>query len=193
MSQKLNVPHVSQSSRVDCAQACVAMVYAFYGIPFDPESVAAGLSTDDHDGTDNDDLGKLLQEAFICGPFIQGTIAQIKQSIDAGNPVLVNFLVPYDHGEMQNPDSARCVNKTNIPADIDYRYYDGHYALVVGYDDDQDILYIHNPEHEGYETISTTHFEKVWMSYYVNHVKWMLLVEHVRDRMSSRAAAALSN
>lgn len=169
------------------------MIYAFYNVALDQEILASALSPDDHDGTDNDGLEEFLNISFYCRCARDGTVSQIKRSIDAGNPVLVNFLIPYDHGEVMNPDSSRFVNAEHLPPDIEYSYYDGHYAVIAGYDDAKGVFYIHNPEHSACEEISISDFEKVWMSYYISHVRWMLVVEGVRHKTATMTDLTLTH
>jgi predicted double-glycine peptidase len=127
------------------------MVLAFFGEQRREEELMELLRTSEEHGTDNEDMERMLQEhGFSYKVRKNATLHQLKRVLRSGIPVIVNY--------------------------VEHEENEGHYAVVVGYDDESIIL--HDPLHgEGF-TLSLAEFEKRWHSTFteVPYKHWFLAI-----------------
>jgi hypothetical protein len=94
------------------------------------------------------DLARIIgfEETVIEGKTFKNTFPKLKESIDSGQPVLAGALDIYYL--QYYPD---LYEKLHVPI---------HYVLVVGYDDEKHVVFVHDCSHEKVQPISCDEFEK---------------------------------
>jgi hypothetical protein len=94
------------------------------------------------------DLARIIgfEETVIEGKTFKNTFPKLKESIDSGQPVLAGALDMYYL--QYYPD---LYEKLHVPI---------HYVLVVGYDDEEHVVFVHDCSHEKVQQISYDEFEK---------------------------------
>ena len=94
------------------------------------------------------DLARIIgfKETVIEGRSFKFTFARLKDFINEGRPVMAGALVMYYLHYYQE-----LYGKEHVPI---------HYVLVVGYDDEEQVVYVHDCSHESVQTIPYDEFEK---------------------------------
>ncbi|HOO76856.1 MAG TPA: C39 family peptidase [bacterium] len=114
----LEVPFVVQE-REYCGPACLAMVFNYYGVEFDQESLAREVYRPELDGSLNLDLLQAARRHGFDAEAFSGSRDDIFQALDAGAPVIVQVLVPGGSGNY-------------------------HFMVVRGYDRESRTLTVHS-------------------------------------------------
>lgn len=94
------------------------------------------------------DLSEIIgfQDIVIEAKAFKSTFTKLKEFIDNGQPVVAGALDMYYLHYYPN-----LYEKSHVPI---------HYVLVVGYDDDEEIVYVHDCSHKGVQKIPYNEFEK---------------------------------
>lgn len=155
-------------------------------IPWD-EVDSQGRCNGKEADVDNDHLGEILGRLFECTVLLNASVQQIIRALESGHPVVVNFLIRFneqDHDET-NPDFKDFwpIDTFPLPEGIDLKCMDGHYCVVVGYEDSEDggVTLILNDPLRGRTKIAEEEFVKLWRAYYSHHVGWMAIVQRVNE------------
>ncbi|HAJ38803.1 MAG TPA: hypothetical protein DCL15_24310 [Chloroflexi bacterium] len=147
---RVRAPLVRQPDGYTCGVAALQSVLHYYGIVVRYDALAATLGADPEQGTN---YRRMVAYAQSCGLNVtcctEMTLQQLYNEIDAGAPVIV-ALQAWGNG------------LANAYIDA---WDDGHYAVVVGYD--QDNVYLMDPSTLGnYTYIPTAEFLARWHDCY---------------------------
>lgn len=114
----------------------------------DEKTLVKELGTSEEYGVKNGSIANFLtKQGFFCYANIDATIEEIKNFLEKGLPVIVNFIEP----SMQM----------------------GHFALVVGFENDELIL--NDPWNgEGFR-LTIKDFERSWVGEDIKVSKWLLV------------------
>jgi len=131
-SVQLAVPFVPQAQDT-CGAASLAMVLRYWGVPADPDALAASA----HDAGERGALGsRLVEVARDLGVFAiayEGDLAQLKSSLQEGRPIIVAL-----------GDSSRL----------------RHDVVVVGFEDGR--VLVHDPAEGRDRRMREGEFERRW-------------------------------
>lgn len=149
MQRTLNIPYYRQPSDYTCAPTALKMLLAFYGDVQTIEFLESACKTTSDEGTATDDLENAARkQGFTVRASVGNTIVDLKSSIDAGIPSLINF--------------------------IDQKSGEGHFAVCVGYSETHIIL--HDPENGPHFEITFTDLENNWRSGFENKQRYMMSI-----------------
>ena len=124
------------------------MILAYYGIIRSEEELRDRMKTNEREGTKNEQLeDHARRERLFVYAKNGGTVAEIKNYIKNGIPVIVNFIE--EGGE-------------------------GHYAVVVDVGDEHIVL--NDPYYEKQKNLLISDFLANWRSEDGLHVKWFMAV-----------------
>ena len=124
------------------------MILAYYGIIRSEEELRDRMKTNEREGTKNEQLeDHARRERLFVYAKHGGTVAEIKNYIKNGIPVIVNFIE--EGGE-------------------------GHYAVVVDVGDEHIVL--NDPYYEKQKNLLISDFLANWRSEDGLHVKWFMAV-----------------
>ena len=131
----LDFPEVRQGTDYTCGDSAMQSVLYYYGIEFREDQLIKRLHTT-HDGTDPGAIADFAKAEGFSVDMHAMTIADIKQYIDQAIPVIVDIQAWSGH---QHP---------HYKGDYD----DGHYVVVIGYDDERFIFEDPSMMNRGYLT-----------------------------------------
>ena len=139
------IPLTRQSTDSTCGVAAVQSILAYYGDEIREDNLAKALGSDPKTGTD---YKRVLEYAKSKGyeatAYTDMTLKQLQEFISKGQPVICALQAWSDK-----------------PASYSEDWDDGHYAIVVGYDNDR--IYFMDPSTLGnYTYIPTAEFLKRW-------------------------------
>lgn len=143
----VHVPLVRQPDTYSCGTASVLSVLGYYGIEFGYEDLSKALKASKSDGIDHRNIIKFFQDKGLEVELHKGMLLSDLQSfIDDEVPVIV--VIQAWNGSLE-------------PVNYENEWDSGHYAVVVGYDDDNIILM--DPSTLGnYTYIPRDEFVKRW-------------------------------
>ncbi|MFA6404534.1 MAG: C39 family peptidase [Candidatus Paceibacterota bacterium] len=144
----IKVPFYSQNSNTSCGPASLRMVLEYYGIK-KSELELKEISKQGKDGTKHGGIIHVIVKSGLYA-FVDNdtSIISIKDQINNGHPVIINFIEPSNE--------------------------EGHYAVVIGIDEDNIIL--NDPWNgEGF-TLEIDKFEKRWRSSDGKNKQWMVAI-----------------
>lgn len=145
---QLIVPYFPQAKPYSCAAATVRMMLGFFGMDTEEDTLEKELGTTAERGVPNGHIVQfLIKKGLFCYVNRDGTIEEIRQFIERGLPVMVNFIEP----------------SMNT----------GHFALVVGIDEASIIL--HDPWNGEHFTLLISDFEKSWIGGIDKIPRWLLV------------------
>lgn len=128
----LNVPQGQQSFSYDCGIKALQLLMAYYGVEVPYETLYKDVKHHKVYGITNEGMVRIARRhGFKAISKNNGTLEDIKESINERNPVIVAFQAWAD-GKMKQTDWK----KTGIGSNEDY----GHYAIVIGFKDGKVIL-----------------------------------------------------
>ena len=163
-----DVPFHPQAERDDCGPAALAMMLGSTGLERTPKELAAKVYTPGRTGTLQADIVQAVRREGRLGLAVDN-LEDLLAELNAGNPVLV----------LQNLGLER--------------WPIWHYAVAMGYDLDQQDLYLHSGT-DAALSLSFSAFEKSWQS----SDRWALTITrpgHLPTSAASRdiltAASAL--
>src|SRR5690606_14373902 len=120
------ITHKQQEHSHWCGPAVLQMVMAFLGDVVQQEKLAVMLGTSEEEGTDEEDMERVVRELGYEIVENKGTVEDIRSCIQKGIPVIVAFIEPIKN--------------------------EGHYSVVTDIDDEEIVL--SDPEIERYPTIT---------------------------------------
>ena len=137
MNSLIQVPLVRQATDYTCGVACVESILRLGGYEFNDreDTLVKALKADPDFGTENTNMVEYLNNAVSeagVHPFkteakLEMTLEDLMRETDKGNPVIVAIQAWADDENTDYMDD--CI--------------DGHYVIVIGYDDDN--LYFMDP------------------------------------------------
>ena len=131
----IKVPYFKQQNDYFCGPAVLQMIFSFFGQMIDQKTLAQKIGTTIEHGTHKEKMIKISRE-FGYDVWYQekAKIEDLKNNIDLGLPVIIN--------------------------NLDTKYDEGHYAVVVGYDDKNII--VNDPEYGLEREVPIPLFLKEW-------------------------------
>lgn len=144
----LSLTYKQQEHSHWCGPAVLQMVMAFWGDSISQAELAQMLGTSEEEGTDEDDMERVVQELGYEIVEDEGTIDDIRACIQKGIPVVVAFIEPINN--------------------------EGHYSVVTDVNNEEIVL--SDPEIDRYPTITLplNDFLERWKSQYTQREQWML-------------------
>ncbi len=141
------VHHKTQSNSYNCGPTCLEMLFEFYGVPFEDETVEFLCETAPDKGTENH---KLVEAAQSLGVRVavkeDAHLEDIIAVIEKGHPVLVNYF--------------------NCKSGV------GHYAVVKGIENEAFVLA--DPKNGDDYPLTFDHFQKHWHNHANTIHAWMM-------------------
>lgn len=128
----LDFPDVRQSNGFTCGCDALLAVLYYYGLSYREDTLAAMLKTDS-EGTDPQPMAALCRKLGFKVDIGKMTIKRLKDYIDRKIPVIIAY---------QAWPGRRSPWKTD--------YKDGHYSVVIGYDDNNLIFEDPSTLNKGY-------------------------------------------
>jgi predicted double-glycine peptidase len=123
--RELAVPDVRQSTGYTCSAAALQAVLAYFGIEAREDRLTHELRATPESGAPPDSIVRVAQSHGLTAELRERlTVAELRQALRAGRPVLVDFQAWPDH----RPGSFR------------NDWEDGHYAVVVAIEGDTIVL-----------------------------------------------------
>jgi len=146
---RIEVPFLWQYDEYSCGIKVAQMVLAYYKIPEAERNLSEALNTSQNGYTRNENLVEIFSSyGLFCFENQNGSIGQVRDLINQGFPVIVNFIEPTKD--------------------------EGHFAVVIEVTGDKVIL--NDPGNgEGFE-IGINDFEKRWHGKYDGPSHWYLAV-----------------
>lgn len=146
---KINVPYFRQDTNYSCGPASLQMLFAFYGKRFSEEKLMKELETSKDTGTSHSALVTFsTEEGFYVYVNNNSDIAEIREFIQAGFPVLVHFIETSDN--------------------------EGHYSIIT--EINSDVVILNDPWNgEGFE-ISLPTFMRRWHSEDMQFQNWLMVL-----------------
>lgn len=134
----LNVPHILQSDDSTCGPASLRMVFAYYGLELSEKEIAIACEHTYEMGCQGEDM-VCAAEYFGFDVFLKNdsTISEIKQYVDRGIPVIVDWF---------------CGDPP-----------EGHSSVVIGVSDTD--VYILDPFLEEMRVVSKADFRRCWFDF----------------------------
>lgn len=120
----IDFPEVRQATDYTCGCAALQGVLYYYGIEFREDRLAEKLHTTQAEGTKPQAIADFAKAEGFSVDMRGMTIADIKHYIDKSIPVIVDIQAWSGH---RHPDYHS-------------DYADGHYVVVIGYDDERFIF-----------------------------------------------------
>lgn len=117
-------PEVRQATDYTCGCAALQAVLYYYGIEFRENQLAEKLHTTQTDGTEPQAIADFATAEGFTVDMRAMSIADIKQYVDKDIPVIVDIQAWSGHRH----------------SDYQHDYADGHYVVVIGYDDEKLIF-----------------------------------------------------
>ncbi len=145
---KIRVPYFSQKKGYTCGPASLEMVLKFFGVSVVQDRLEKVEKTK-KDGTSH---GGLIDAArkygFYCFVDKNSSISMIKHFVGVGLPVIVNYIEPSDD--------------------------EGHYSVVVGYNEKKVIM--NDPWNGKNFEMSWSDFESRWHGQKPKSPKWLMVL-----------------
>jgi predicted double-glycine peptidase len=111
----LQLQHIAQPDDYTCGPASIAMVLQYMGQPVAYERITELCRAHPERGTENDHMVEAIEALGLVPTCItEGGIADLRNALNQDQPIIINYL---------NPRSGR-----------------GHFAVVIGLDDEHVIL-----------------------------------------------------
>lgn len=131
------VPYVSQDSAYWCGPASLAMVFGYWGLNLTQEEIAAEIYDPQARLTNISAMGSYPQEYGFRTEELNGSIGYLRKWISKGCPTIV----------------LQEVSRQN-------KY--GHYRVVLGYNDEQEIMTTFDPIFGSNYNTNYTEFAELW-------------------------------
>jgi|SRR3989344_1161643 len=94
---KINIPFYKQKNEYYCGPAVLQMVFEFLGIKKTQEQLAEALGTTEELGTTNKAMSRVTSRSGFSVVAKEGmTIDEVKDFLNNGLPVIVDFIEPKD-------------------------------------------------------------------------------------------------
>ncbi len=135
-----NVPQYYQS-QMECGPVAMRMVLAYYGVELTTSAIKEEIFTDESVGTRPEDLAEYPKSLGFQARAVYGDIDELAKSIADGCPVIVR---------QWKTDEAMEEGTVS------------HYRVVIGYDYDQQMIYMRDPSKSGLSTASFQQFNELW-------------------------------
>ncbi|MCR4334590.1 MAG: C39 family peptidase [Patescibacteria group bacterium] len=145
----MKIPYRSQNNHFYCAPASLQMLFEFFGVYKTQNDIAKKLNTNPQKGTeDKSIIDFVTKQGFFCYVNQDSTLEEIDDFIKKGHPVIVNFIEPSQD--------------------------EGHYALVVGMDEEEIIL--NDPWNGKGFKMTKKDFKKRWHNSDNRSKRWMMVI-----------------
>lgn len=146
---QIKTPYFEQKKDYTCGPAVLRMVAAFFGASYAPEQLYKITNPNPDTGTSNGDMKRAIKKLGLSTyGRDKAEIKDIKNFIDKGLPVIVNFIEPRGKQE-------------------------GHYSLVVGLTDEEIIF--NDPGYGESFKMGIAEFLSRWRSEFEPYQRWMLV------------------
>ena len=143
----LKTPYLKQKTIYSCGPAALSMHLGYFGILLTEDELLQKLQTDPDTGTKYTKIVETAQENGLLTYFTKkGTLEQIEFYIKKNLPVMVDYIEPIDG--------------------------DGHYALVIGFDETHIIL--NDPWYGEKFSMKKERFLNSWN--HKDHGQWMMIL-----------------
>ena len=152
----LRVPLISQATSYSCGAAAMLAVLIYWQVYDENESsLYAHLKTSTENGTDPLNMLRFAQEIGLEAELkIKQTLDEVEEKIDDGYTVILDFQAwAEDRRLALNPDWEN-------------RWEDGHYAVLVAYDD-RNLYFMDPSTHARYAFVPRREFLARWHDYEV--------------------------
>ncbi len=146
---KLDVPYFKQDKIYSCGAATLQMVFKYFGVFKSEQEISGKLGISSDKGVNNEQMRKVAQDyGFYCYVNEDAPFEEILEYLNLNLPVIVNFIEP--------------------------TYNEGHYAVAVGFEDENLIL--NDPWNGQGFKISRENFEQNWRSEHSRNHRWLLVI-----------------
>ncbi len=155
-----NIPLVRQATTYSCGAASLLAVLSYWQMSDGNESsLYKHLGTNEKTGTDSSRIVAYAQSLGLSAELkTNQTLAKVREKFESGHSVILDFQA---WAEVPHPDWKN-------------RWEDGHYAVLVGID--QDYLYFMDPSTLGsYAFIAAKEFIERWHDYEIKDGKRVLI------------------
>lgn len=148
---KINLKYFPQHKDYSCGPVCLRMIFTHLGRVYTEDKLVYLCHTSKKSGTSHQHLiDEIKKEGFVYLIRTKGAISDIVEFIEAGYPVVVNYLEPFSE--------------------------EGHYAVVSGYDLKEKIVILADPCNGNDYSLKWDDFEKHWHNGNNSSQGWMLIV-----------------
>jgi ABC-type bacteriocin/lantibiotic exporter with double-glycine peptidase domain len=153
---KLDVPYRSQINGYMCGPATLQMVLAFFGREESQRKLRKLMMASPAElksrGTANHKMVKAMQKAgFYVYVNDDSIFAELKYFLSLKYPVIVNYIEPSEN--------------------------EGHFAVVVGWNQFKKEVVMNDPWNGRNFTLSETQFTRRWKSKYDGHHRWLMVAD----------------
>lgn len=157
----LDVPNVRQW--IDCGAAAMTAVLGFYGIPETEREVMALADTDEHWGTEPEDMARVMASFGLEPSESSGmTVEDLRAFTQSRWPVIVAIQAWADREDYGDD------------------WEDSHYVVVKGVDDR--TVWFEDPSTYSDAQLPIEEFEERWHGWDEDHVRWGMVIRPGRRR-----------
>ncbi len=135
-----DVPQYYQS-QMECGPVAMRMVLAYYDVDLTTSAIKEEIFTDESVGTTPEDLVEYPKSLGFKAREVSGNIDELARSIADDCPVIVR---------QWKTDEAKEEGTVS------------HYRVVIGYDYDQQMIYMRDPSKSGLSSASFQQFNELW-------------------------------
>jgi predicted double-glycine peptidase len=145
------VPLVRQATAYTCGVAALESILGYYGQDWREDKLAREVKAHPEEGTDYHEIVRFAREHGLeVDVFENMTLERLRESVEAGYPVVVAIQAWGDHPEKYAEG-----------------WDDGHYSIVIGLD--RQRVYLMDPSTIGnYTYIPVDQFMERWHDYYLD-------------------------
>ncbi len=152
-----DVPQYYQR-QMECGPVAMRMVLEYYGVELSTNAIKEEIYTDESVGTRPKDLVEYPKSLGLKVREVYGNIDELARSIADGSPVIVR---------QWKTDEAKSEGTVS------------HYRVVIGYDYDQQMIYMRDPSKSGLSMASFQQFNELWdvqKERGLSTKNWMLII-----------------
>lgn len=142
MVKIIDIPISRQQTKYTCGVAVVKSILEYLGTTIAENRLSKVLKANSEDGTDYNTIFNFLRKVLHCQKLDYLTINKIHKELDNNHPIIVLLQAWSKESNYKND------------------WKDGHYAIVIGYDDNN--LYFMDPSLKKYSYIPTKEFLIRW-------------------------------
>ncbi len=159
----LNMPYFKQDTRYSCGAAALQMTFYFYGKLISEEELTKRLQIDKDRGTEHSQMIKVItDEGLYAYANNESSLEEADGFIKSDIPIIVNFIEPGENS--------------------------GHYAVVIGIDENNIIL--NDPWHGEKFKMNKDEFVERWQSENGGHKRWLLAVSTEKFNLGKQYLAS---
>jgi predicted double-glycine peptidase len=145
-------PTFRQTTNYTCGAACVKVVLEYMGLDYGEMDLAKLLKSNKDDGTNFNEMAKFIRKHGAYTSLSPMTVDDLKVCINDNAPVIVAIQA---WNEEDNHDYST-------------EWSDGHYVVVIGYDDENNRLYFEDPSDDKRNYLPVEEFKKRWHDHDAN-------------------------